>query len=181
MYTDNNPLTYVLSTAKLDATGHRWLAALAAYNLEIKYRPGEANVNADILSRLPNEPHSGDSNPCIIDNEMVAAIRDGMIASPLVETLCLANIAETMDNLDNDPRSSIQETRHRQREDQDIGRMLKMKLNGETPDLKKLMPGTHLFQLAKEFPKFKLRRGLLYRVTTADDEDRWQVVLPTAL
>ena len=25
--TDNNPLTYVLSSAKLDATGHRWLAA----------------------------------------------------------------------------------------------------------------------------------------------------------
>ena len=24
--TDNNPLTYVLTTAKLDATGHRWLA-----------------------------------------------------------------------------------------------------------------------------------------------------------
>ena len=23
--TDNNPLTYVLTTAKLDATGHRWL------------------------------------------------------------------------------------------------------------------------------------------------------------
>ena len=28
--TDNNPLTYVLITAKLDATGHRWLAALAS-------------------------------------------------------------------------------------------------------------------------------------------------------
>ena len=27
--TDNNPLTYVLSSAKLDATGHRWLAALS--------------------------------------------------------------------------------------------------------------------------------------------------------
>ena len=31
--TDNNPLTYVLTTAKLDATGHRWLAALSSYNL----------------------------------------------------------------------------------------------------------------------------------------------------
>ena len=27
--TDNNPLTYILTTAKLDATGHRWLAALS--------------------------------------------------------------------------------------------------------------------------------------------------------
>ena len=26
--TDNNPLTYILTTAKLDATGHRWVASL---------------------------------------------------------------------------------------------------------------------------------------------------------
>ena len=32
IYTDNNPLTYILTTAKWDATGHRWVAALAAYN-----------------------------------------------------------------------------------------------------------------------------------------------------
>ena len=36
--TDNNPLTYVLTTAKLDATGQRWVAALSDYNLSIKYR-----------------------------------------------------------------------------------------------------------------------------------------------
>ena len=29
VYTDNNPLTYVLTTAKLDAMGHRWVAGLA--------------------------------------------------------------------------------------------------------------------------------------------------------
>ena len=32
VYTDNNPLTYVLTTAKLDATGQRWIANLANYN-----------------------------------------------------------------------------------------------------------------------------------------------------
>ena len=32
VYTDNNPLTYVLTRAKLDATGQRWIAALANYN-----------------------------------------------------------------------------------------------------------------------------------------------------
>ena len=35
VYTDNNPLTYVLTTAKLDATGHRWVAALSNYNFSI--------------------------------------------------------------------------------------------------------------------------------------------------
>ena len=53
VYTDNNPLTYILTTAKLDATGHRWVAALAAYNFTLNYRPGKTNVDADALSRIP--------------------------------------------------------------------------------------------------------------------------------
>ena len=36
--TDNNPLTYIFTTAKLDATGQRWIAALSDYNFTIKYR-----------------------------------------------------------------------------------------------------------------------------------------------
>ena len=43
MLTDNNPLTYVFTTAKLDATGHRWLAELSNYNFSIKYRSGRKN------------------------------------------------------------------------------------------------------------------------------------------
>ena len=53
--TDNNPLTHVLKKAKLDATSHRWLAALANYHFDIQYRPGRINVDADCLSRLPQE------------------------------------------------------------------------------------------------------------------------------
>lgn len=49
--TDNNPLTYVLTSAKLDAAGHRWLATLSTYRFNIKYRAGHANRDADGLSR----------------------------------------------------------------------------------------------------------------------------------
>ena len=34
-FTDNNPLTYVLGSAKLDATYHRWVAQLANFNFGI--------------------------------------------------------------------------------------------------------------------------------------------------
>ncbi|KAL0152786.1 hypothetical protein M9458_052509 [Cirrhinus mrigala] len=53
VYTDNNPLTYVLTTAKLNATGHRWVAELADYNFTIRYRPGKNNSDADGLSHMP--------------------------------------------------------------------------------------------------------------------------------
>ena len=53
--TDNNPLTYVTTTAKLDATGHRWLASLSNYNFKLSYRSGILNRDADGLSRIPRE------------------------------------------------------------------------------------------------------------------------------
>ena len=52
VFTDNNPLTYVLTTAKLDATGHRWVAALSNYTFSILYKSGKANRDADALSRI---------------------------------------------------------------------------------------------------------------------------------
>ena len=55
VYTDNNPLTYILSSARLDATRHRWVAELADYNFKICYKPGKNNKDADGLSRMPME------------------------------------------------------------------------------------------------------------------------------
>ena len=53
--TDNNPLTYVLTTARLNATGLRWVAELANFNFNIKYRQGKIHTDADYLSRHPVE------------------------------------------------------------------------------------------------------------------------------
>lgn len=50
--TDNNPLTYILTSAKLDATSHRWLAALSTFSFKLHYRAGRQNLDADALSRL---------------------------------------------------------------------------------------------------------------------------------
>ena len=55
VYTDNNPLTYILTSAKLDVTSQRWVAALSLYNFQIYYRSGKTNTNADALSRIPWE------------------------------------------------------------------------------------------------------------------------------
>ena len=51
VFTDNNPLTYVLTTAKLDAMGHRWVASLGSYYFDLHYKPGKKNP-ADPLSRI---------------------------------------------------------------------------------------------------------------------------------
>ncbi len=72
--TDNNPLVYVLTTARLDAAGHRWLAALSMYDFDIKYRVGKTNVDADGLSRRPQEPLIDDAETIQIDERIASLL-----------------------------------------------------------------------------------------------------------
>ena len=51
--TDNNPLTYILTTAKLNATCLRWINQLANFHFSIKYRCRKKHTDADYLSRHP--------------------------------------------------------------------------------------------------------------------------------
>ena len=57
--TDNNPLTYIFSSANLDAAGQHWVACLTSYNFSLEYQKGKDNTVANFLSqmneRLPEE------------------------------------------------------------------------------------------------------------------------------
>lgn len=59
--TDSNPLTYVLTSAKLDATNNRWLSALSTFSFTLQYRPVKSNLDADALSRRPHGDLVNDS------------------------------------------------------------------------------------------------------------------------
>ena len=50
--TDNNPLTYIFSSANLDAAGQCWVARLASYNFSLEYQKGKDNTVANFLSRM---------------------------------------------------------------------------------------------------------------------------------
>ena len=59
--TDNNPLTYIFSSANLDAAGQRWVAHLASYNFSLEYQKGKDNTVADFLSQM---------NECLLEEEV---------------------------------------------------------------------------------------------------------------
>ena len=44
----------MLTTPNLDATGHRWVSALAGFNFKLEYLCGANNRVADVLSRMEN-------------------------------------------------------------------------------------------------------------------------------
>ena len=84
-FTDNNPLTYAFSTAKLDATGHRWVAQLA----NCKFA-GINNVDADSLSRVRWPPQAW----CHVTSHSVSSILELVeVECPLIEVLnCAAQV-----------------------------------------------------------------------------------------
>ena len=65
--TDNNPLTYIMTTPNLDATGHQWVSALAKYDFWLEYQKGWDNAVADTLSQVTAH----------LELEAVQAVLDG--------------------------------------------------------------------------------------------------------
>ena len=61
VYTGNNPLTYIFSSANLDAAGQHWVAHLASYNFSLEYQKGKDNTVANFLSRM---------NECLPEEEV---------------------------------------------------------------------------------------------------------------
>ena len=56
VFTSNNPLKCLQTTAKLGALEQRWAAHLPLFDFTINYRSGRSNANADALSRQPRGP-----------------------------------------------------------------------------------------------------------------------------
>ena len=52
VHTNNNPLTYIFSSANLDAAGQQWVACLASYNFSLEDQKGKDNTVADFLSQM---------------------------------------------------------------------------------------------------------------------------------
>ena len=184
VFTDNNPLTYILSSAKLDAVGQRWVASLGPYNFSLHYNPGRHNTVADSLSRIPWENvmfydeigynivkavvHKGESNVSVnIEPELICDDQK------IYMKQLVSNLAEKM---------TKSQWKQEQLEDLEIG-----------PVLRLVQEKKHLqYKTTKEDPSgvkiilrfrddLKLIDGLLYRKWVHKNELSYlQFVLPTS-
>ena len=191
VYTDNNPLTYVLSSAKLDACGQRWVAKLANYNFTIKYKSGLSNVEADALSRIPwpeilTDTEDLDVDLNCMDTHVVNAILTGSRSkTSLIESVsCSSKIIPPELSQDSDSSSNINWMKE-QRADPNLtviikliesGQLQKRKQHGkDTPEVKSLL------RIRKSL---KLVKDILYRKTYTDNSSskriQWQLVVPKA-
>ena len=176
MFTDNNPLTYILTTAKLDATGHMWVAALSNYTISITYKPGKNNKDADALSRI--------KWPEIVDisSQSVHAVFERVQAPHgKIETLCHGAQAVGMLSQDNMPPGMTPlEGSQAQANDPAICQIVQA-IHNKTLEKLKIKKDIHLdlkafLRIGKQF---KLKQGILYRKSqVTDDRARLQLVFP---
>lgn len=181
IYTDNNPLTYVLRTAKLNAVGHRWVGELADFRFDIRYRPGKVNADADMLSRCPLDITKL-MTTCteVLTEEVVRATWEGSQADQENEVAWVAALNAREENTECQFENNFMtldrsELRAAQREDPVVSKVIELKESGGelTPEMIKTAKGG-LKRLLYEWRKLDLEEGLLYRKTN----HRSQLVLP---
>ena len=187
VFTDNNPLTYVLTSAKLDACDQRWVAKLANYNFSIRYRCGVSNTEADALSRIKWPEALSDNvdinNGCM-DTHVINAILTGAVTkSSLIESVsCSSKVIPTELDKDTGKLSDINWTKE-QRLDPNLGVIIRLIESGQLN--KRKLQGKDSSEV-KSFLRnkkiLKLVKDVLYRKSYSDNSTSkktlWQLVVP---
>ena len=178
----------MLTRAKLDATGHRWLAELSNYNFSLTYRSGKKNADADGLSRL-NETAAATS----VFPDFLKAICNTVViqrdTEPMVDSLAPPDIVSDIekDGLDNVPANMIsttaltsQDWQKAQAADDNINFIVSAVLAGVK--LTSVQVKEHKLDVGylPDWNKYSLKDGILYKEEN-NDEEFSRLVLPEAL
>ena len=185
--TDNNPLTYVLSTAKLDATGHRWLAELSNYNFNLTYRSGKKNADADGLSRLY------ENETTTVFSEVLKSLCQVVVATqtvPLIDSLVAPDTVpekdeQEQDMIPDDLLSSTalnsQDWQKAQADDLNIRLVIDAVLDGIKPTPEQAKARNLDVGYLPDWDKYSFKNGVLYKAEEINGEVFDRLVLPEAL
>lgn len=180
VYSDCNPLTYILSSAKLNATTSRWVAELADFHFSIKYRPGRENIDADSLSRMPEDAEAL-MHECTEEMPYDAVGTTAQAVELQTESSALWSMAISVEDLSPTPAAAVTPLTpatlvQDQVNDPDIGAVMQNLKSATKPVNKELriLTAKHR-RLLREWDKLEVGEdGVLYRKTTT----RKQLVLP---
>ena len=168
VYTDSNPLTYVLTTAKLDATGHRWLAQLSAYNLTLHYKSGVSHKDVDALSRLDAPVveaicKSMKTDGCCTSLPLGPGFESDVMGTNLISDVFNGDVARCQD-----------EDTHLEKVKSWLAKKVqisKRKLKSEPKEVRKLMD---------QIERLVLKHGVLYREVQSSEDVVLQCVIPVS-
>ncbi|MCG8049377.1 MAG: RNase H-like domain-containing protein [Candidatus Thiodiazotropha endolucinida] len=184
--TDNNPLTYILTTAKLDATGHRWVAALANYNFVITYRSGRLNLDADGLSRVNEGTETLHTvypdvlkviiNSCLVP-EKEPSLSDNITLSKIMHVQALDDLIP-QDVLKTDALSATDWARG-QDTDKVLARVKTLLQRQRPPTAReRASESPEVRRYLRDWAKLSVKNGVLYRSAIVNGDSYEQLVVP---
>ena len=153
VYTDNNLLTYIMSSGKLDATVQRWVAALATNNFKIFYRSGKQNIEADALSQIEWS-----------NSDVAAILEQGCVLESSLPSVPNDNIVSKVAHMDLGPKITNEDWQKEQANDPHIGRVLELMKQDKLMNYKSTRNDPSGWRVYLKFRKdLVLRNKLLYR------------------
>ena len=200
VYTDNNPLSYLQTTAKLGATETRWAAALSQFRFKIRYRSGKSNGNADALSRkvdhgtepisarlmeatahpVTESPEKNSTSTLIPPDIRTEVFQDVHVA--LVNEIQTRSVKIEPKTISPLPSISKEELKQLQLADEDISRLHHYWRSKHPPTKRLLMKETKTARkLLRCWKKIKEEDGILYRTIHDHGEEIKQLILPSCL
>ena len=175
-------IQFVENLAKLDATGHRWLAALMTYNFSIEHRPEKRMGDADGLYRLPKDYET-------TDKVGIQNIYDMCEArfKPMVESLSMRaeSVPDTLSHpphwpgTESLPQISNSEWVEYQRADKVIERVRFYQERGSKPSVReRSQEDPEVLILLREWERLGLNEDILCRMRMVHGKTTFQLVLP---
>ena len=198
--TDNNPLTYIFSSARLDAAGHRWVANLADYNFSLKYQRDKDNTVTDFLSQMEDRLSDEEVNEqiakipedgvrAVLDNTHIPITDRGEVAQIRAKVglnlpPAQACLAETLTACPA-RMTTLHVTDWKQAQKDDpalyaIVKNLRSPLNQFKDALKHVLDQKSIRDFVKARENLTMKNGLLYHKLRlkATGEDVWHFVVP---
>lgn len=209
--TDSNPLTYILTTAKLDATGHRWLAALSTYSFKLLYRAGKKNCDADALSRRPHPGSSDESHDAELIHQFISqhTLSSDALPVEMVDAICQSHLVKGIWPDDSGQNSGLTlieslsvttnavpdsycsqsllpivpalDVREKQHADSCIREIIHQLETGEKIPPTARAELPELPLFLREWSRLELKDGILYRRRRDNEDLSYQLILPEEL
>ena len=188
MHTDNNLLTYILTTAKLDTASHCLVASLANYNFRLHYWSGKTNIDANALSRvswlecMPDNLHTDlKVNAATIRAILEAALDQP--ACPIEAYSYNLHVIGAIQDSQQVAQMTLDDWWQAQEVDPVLGIIIRrLKAGMLDQDWCKKTNSPKLGQYKREWNNLILQKGILYRQARPreSDETLLQLVLPPA-
>ena len=178
IYSDNNPLLFIMNLKKPNSCLQRWTSELAEFNFAVHYRPGKVNRDADCLSRLPldidkyvglcKEEGSIDTFQVMLASMQVTKLEGEVTIKPNL------NECSNVNTLNVEVQRKL-EMKENQEEDTDISAIINLLKIGEVKKDQLTESGKLLL---KEKKKLYLDEDQILRRRSGNHS---QIVLPTKL